>query len=723
MKSISLFFIGVLIVLDLNAQNWDFFTPTNTGLPSDYVFSVATDSTGNMWFGTRSGLSKFDGITWTNYNTLNSGLPSDIIYSVTIDKFGNKWLGTTGGVVKYNGADWIVYNKSNSGLPCDTISTIAIDHLNNKWIGIIPKYEMNQGYKRGGILCFNDTAWSLYNSENSLLPSNYITALAIEESGAKWIGTYAGLATLDGSEWTLFNAENAGLPSDSISTISIDKYNHKWIGFSFTRKEDGHCFGGDGIAKYDGQSWQFFTEENSGLPSNNIFSIIIDDFDNKWIGTTGGLALYDDQVWEVFNSSNTVMPEDKVNAVCTDNNGNSWFSMLTDDWNSGFYDGAGIARLDGPGLTLYAHASTGLPYHWVYSVAIDHSGNKWAGTYGNGLAKFDGSVWTNYYRSNSGLPSDTINKIVIDSTGNIWIGTFGGAAVFDGTNWIVYNTSNSGLPSNTVYSIYIDRLGRKWFGTDWGLALFNDSQWTVTDIFRISSICMDYSGNIWVGTYGNGLYKLAGQILTNYTVFNSDIPSNWVIDLTADNSGILWMGADPNGLAKFDGETWVNYRTVNSDIPDDQVLSILINDDGSKWIGTANGLSRFDDKIWEVYAPYLPGWLYNSFYSIARDSSGCLWLGTFAGLAKFYNYPPLNINEADANSLIIYPDPAINFLNIKNTYPGSTAEIIDISGRFLFRKNLGICSSIIDISALHRGIYFLKLQMPNRTITEKFIKQ
>ncbi|HOX79145.1 MAG TPA: two-component regulator propeller domain-containing protein [Bacteroidales bacterium] len=722
MKNISLLLISVLFVLNFNAQNWEFFTPENTGLPSDHVFSVATDSMGTMWFGTRSGLSRFDGTTWTNYNILNSGLPSDMIYAITIDKFGNKWLGTTGGIVKYNGADWIVYNKSNSGLPCDTISTIAIDHLNNKWFGITPKYEMNQGYIRGGILCFNDTTWTLYNSENSLLPSNYITALAIEESGAKWIGTYAGLAKLDGSEWTLLNAENSDLPSDSISSISIDKYNHKWIGFSFTNQESGHCFGGDGIAKFNDLTWQFYTKENSGLPSNNIYSIFIDEFENKWIGTTAGLVLYDDETWAVFNSSNTAMPDDRVNAVCIDTNGNNWISILTDNW-AGYYLGAGIAQFDGSGWTLYDHANTGLPYYWISSVAIDHSGNKWVGTYKNGLSSFDGSKWTNYYRSNSGLPSDTINKIVIDSLGNIWIGTFGGVAVFDGNNWTVYNTSNSGLPSNIVYSIFIDRLGRKWFGTKDGLALFDDNQWTISDIFWVSSICMDYSGNLWVGTYGNGLYKLADQVLTNFTVFNSDLPSNWVIDLTADNSGKLWMGADEFGLATFDGEKWVNYRKSNSGIPDDQVISILLNDDGSKWIGTVNGFARFDDKTWEIFVPSLSGLPYNSFYSIARDSSGCLWLGTFGGLAKFYNYPPLNISEADVSSLVIYPNPSISNLNIGNLSTGSTAEIIDISGRLVFRKYMDSNSSLIDISDLQRGIYILKIQMQNRTLIERFVKQ
>jgi ligand-binding sensor domain-containing protein len=74
--------------------------------------------------------------------------------------------------------------------------------------------------------------------------------------------------------------------------------------------------------------------------------------------------------------------------------------------------------------------------------------------------------WTVYNSSNSGLPYDYVYAIAIDGQGNKWIGTLsGGLAKFDGVNWTVYNTSNSDLPYNDVWAIAIDGQGNKWIGT------------------------------------------------------------------------------------------------------------------------------------------------------------------------------------------------------------------------------------------------------------------
>lgn len=41
-------------------------------------------------------------------------------------------------------------------------------------------------------------------------------------------------------------------------------------------------------------------------------------------------------------------------------------------------------------------SNSGLPVNWVYSLAIDHSNNKWIGAYWNGLVKYEGNNWTTY---------------------------------------------------------------------------------------------------------------------------------------------------------------------------------------------------------------------------------------------------------------------------------------------------------------------------------------
>jgi ligand-binding sensor domain-containing protein len=62
------------------------------------------------------------------------------------------------------------------------------------------------------------------------LPDDWVTALTIDSSGIKWIGTNNGLARFDGTDWTIFNTSNSEMPSDVVSAITIDDNGSKWIG-------------------------------------------------------------------------------------------------------------------------------------------------------------------------------------------------------------------------------------------------------------------------------------------------------------------------------------------------------------------------------------------------------------------------------------------------------------------------------------------------------------
>ena len=92
------FIIGILIIslfpVKLLSQypNWTVYDTTNSGLPSNVVWAIAIDGSGNKWIGTRGGLAEFDGTNWTVYNTSNSGLPDNWVEAIAIDDMGNKWM-------------------------------------------------------------------------------------------------------------------------------------------------------------------------------------------------------------------------------------------------------------------------------------------------------------------------------------------------------------------------------------------------------------------------------------------------------------------------------------------------------------------------------------------------------------------------------------------------------------------------------------------------------
>lgn len=77
-------------------DNWTVYTKEE-GLVNDDVQAIAAEKTGTYWFGTKGGVSVFDGFAFTSYTTKN-GLNSNNVLCIAVDKDGVVWLGTDNGV-------------------------------------------------------------------------------------------------------------------------------------------------------------------------------------------------------------------------------------------------------------------------------------------------------------------------------------------------------------------------------------------------------------------------------------------------------------------------------------------------------------------------------------------------------------------------------------------------------------------------------------------------
>jgi ligand-binding sensor domain-containing protein len=89
-------------------KNWSVFTTLN-GLVNDYVLTIAGDASGNIWFGTKGGVSRFGQSTWTSF-TEADGLANNTVYAIAFDRDGSVWFGTEDGVSHYNGT-WVTYRE------------------------------------------------------------------------------------------------------------------------------------------------------------------------------------------------------------------------------------------------------------------------------------------------------------------------------------------------------------------------------------------------------------------------------------------------------------------------------------------------------------------------------------------------------------------------------------------------------------------------------------
>ena len=113
-------------------------------------------------------------------------------------------------------------------------------------------------------------------------------------------------------------------------------------------------------------------------------------------------------------------------------------------------------------------------YEFIINDSTYQVGNIYIGTASKGLFIKDGDNWTEYKASNSGLPHDKITALALDGQEGLWVGTSNGklAYFYNGT-WTNYNSSNSPLQSHMISDIETSPNG---------------------------------TGNIWIGTYGGGLY-------------------------------------------------------------------------------------------------------------------------------------------------------------------------------------------------------------------------
>ncbi len=78
------------------------------------------------------------------------------------------------------------------------------------------------------------------------------------------------------------------------------------------------------------------------------------------------------------------------------------------------------------------------------------------------------------------------------------------------------------------------------------------------------------------------------------------------------------------------------------------------------------------------------------------------------------------INVPSAKGIVVYPNPASDILKIKTEGSIETIEIADISGKTLLRATN---VKEINVNALKKGVYFIKVKTENDIYSSKFVKE
>lgn len=589
----------------------------NNGLPHNHVECIIKDSDGFVWFGTRNGLSRFDGYEIKTYYSESdpNSLSGNRILSISEDLHGNLWIGTyNNGVNKFNKrtetftrysaeqgignwvdmikvfSDSIVWVCSDWGLAKydaerDTFQVWRGDDNDSLSIGANAVYDILRT-QRGEYFVAAEVPYiqkmdvasgkftPVIYERSPLLKTNYRKRLVEAKDGSIWIcANNHGLSKYNPitKESKFYDKGSEGIAGNTFSgSMAFDSEDNLWLA------SDG---GGINIFSTKTETFEFLVsaDREGALASNNVYSIYIDDNNIIWVGTFDkGINYFDPEQYKFVTSLYT--PNDlsffegmSVISTFQDSKGNIWIGT----------DGHGLYMIDKTGkIKTYKsdlNKANTLSTDVITCIDEDADGNILLGTYTGGLMSLNANSGKfNYYQQSTTTPfhlgSANVWDILTDSKGRIWLGLLGGG--YDQFDPVEQKFYNHGPGSNTpqminfpnVMVVYEDSEGDVWFGTEGrGLYVLDnqtdkmeqlpvDSTQNVTTQGLIKCIYEDKWGQIWIGTEGDGLYVYDRKKNT-YTNFNlkAGLPSNIITGFTEDDNGNIWI-ASSKGLAVYSAE-------------------------------------------------------------------------------------------------------------------------------------------------------------------------
>ncbi len=453
---------------------------------------------------------------------------------------------------------------------------------------------------------------------------------------------------------------------------------------------------------------------NDGISLGKINGMVRDSHGVMWfIDQTNGLISYDGVHMTAFphdsqnpNSLGGPQPED----IIIDSTDVIWISF----W------GSGLDRFnpDSGEFTHFRHQQndeTTVSNDSISSILIDHLGNFWVGTH-QGLDLFDQKMGTfKHYRHNAqdqlSLSHNLVRKLCEDREGTLWVGT--------GMAWDTHNKGGlnklnrdkgnftrylndpkdpQSLINNKVRVIFEDSRGNFWVGTNGdGLHTMDRKSGKFTRHLNdpkkpqqlsrppvksisdhINFITEDVEGQIWIGTWGNGINRY-NPATKEITYFGNNIGGLTDVSFWAAISygdGLFWLSTDVPSSNLYQVDLFTNnipLITVSGAIG---INRFYQDEPNVLWIASAGGglirkdLLSGDEQIFKNEPANPKSLSGNTVSSMLKDKKGNYWISTDNGLNQlnpntgtFIRYQHL---EGDKQSLVegeiivLYEDHASN---------------------------------------------------------------
>ena len=313
--------------------------------------------------------------------------------------------------------------------------------------------------------------------------------------------------------------------------------NRIWKIFQDTKGNYWFGSNGNGIYKFDQKTLKQFTTID-GLVHNQIRGIQEDKSGNLYFETSNGINKFDGQKFTTLTPIKSLQNEWKLEP------NDLWFGYNANDLYR--FDGKFLYELELPRKDLkkaFGVEPEGVPFggsnkstYAVYGMNKDKEGNIWIGTVTAGAYRYDGKslLWFGE-KELSTLPDGRVpgvRSMLQDKNGYFWL-----------SNFINKYKINPTLPNGY----------EKLKAVDLNIDITKDK------LLYFNAGIADEVGNLWMTTYGDGVWKYDGKTLKNIEI-KKGTEKVLLMAIYQDNKGTIWIGTDNDGVYKQNGDIFEKFK-------------------------------------------------------------------------------------------------------------------------------------------------------------------
>jgi len=610
------------VFLSVNANAQKFYVRHYTeinGLGNSLVSGMAQDSSGVMWFSTRTGISSYDGLNWKTFTAKDGLYPGNYGF-IFIDAKDIIWVLSPGDSPRlsfFNGQKWNRISKDTTGIVNDEYTSLMVIYKDDLPVVFI-------GTERHGLYIYNKNQWRVIGQKEGLA-SDQVNSLALFRDTV-FIATNESLCFLAGDDGftpgyptyvmpdkNLLGISSGSVPGDStkkclwfcsknhigfvtgnavkiiesdINLITDGKINNAFI------RHDGNM----GI--YYGNAFYLYYIDlvknkttklgiANGLISEGATDILIDREKVLWICGYRGVNKIASKRFRNFFKDHGLF-DNEVTSIIETSPGNFVFGHhggLT------FFDGNSFKTLDIRKKKHYdIHEAR------VQDMDADTQGNLWVAASRLGILKISTRGVVKVFGQKENVRGNAVSILVLnDST--ILASTDDGLCRLKNGRFELIGLGPDTPPSyrkifkSNKGTVFLTTYNQGVYETDLKNTLHYMSK---KDMLANNTYCFfeDSKGIKWIGSV-NGLHVLLDTIIVKpeEPILHINRP---VYHIFEDIVGRLWLGSD-NGIYIWDGENLENLSVTDGLAGHETNRDAGYPDhNGDIWIGTNNGLTFYD---------------------------------------------------------------------------------------------------------------------------------